>query len=175
MNVQELLIHFMQSLHDGYIAALDDLTDEQLNWRYNDEAVSPGFHAWHYIRTKDNIVNFVCQDRKPPVWLRKGLNESWNFPKVAQGTDMARDEAHELLIPSATQLIAYFNDVHDDVLGYLNASTDADLAETVRVVQFGHQAKSQQIMQTCIAHGNGHLGQILNTRTVMGHPARIDF
>ena len=175
MNVQELLIHFMQTLHDGYIAALDDLTDEQLNWRYNDEAVSPGFHAWHYIRTKDNIVNFVCQDRRPPVWLRQGLNESWNFPKVAQGTDMARDEAQELLIPSVTQLITYFNDVHDDVLGYLNASTDADLAETVRVVQFGHQPKSQQIMQTCIAHGNGHLGQILNTRTVMGHPARIDF
>jgi len=175
MNVQELLIHFMQTLHDGYIAALDDLSDEQLNWRYSDDAVSPGFHAWHYIRTKDNIVNFVCQDRKPPVWLRQGLNESWNFPKVAQGTDMARDEAQQLLIPSVPQLIAYFNDVHEDVLGYLNASTDADLAETVRVVQFGHQPKSQQIMQTCIAHGNGHLGQILNTRTVMGHPARIDF
>ena len=175
MTVQELLIHFMQALHNGYIAALDDLDDDQLNWRYDDNAVSPGFHAWHYIRTKDNIVNFVCQDRKPPVWLRQGLNESWSFPKVAQGTDMERSDAQGLRIPSTGALIGYFNDVHEDVMQYLNASTDADLAGTVRVVQFGHQAKSQQILQTCIAHGNGHLGQILNTRSVMGYPARIDF
>ncbi len=175
MNVQALLRHFMQTLHDGYLAALDDLTDEQLNWRYDDHAVSSGFHAWHYIRTKDNIINFVCQDRKPPVWLRQRLNESWNFPKVAQGTDMERGEAQALRIPSTDNLIGYGNDVHADVIGYLDACTDADLAETVRVVQFGHQAKSQQIMQTCIAHGNGHLGQILNIRSVMGQPARIDF
>ena len=175
MNVQQLLIHFMDSLHDGYIAALDDLDDDQLNWRYDDHSVSVGFHAWHYIRTKDNIVNFVCQDRKPPVWLRQGLNETWNFPRVAQGTDMERGEAQGLRIPSTADLIGYFNDVHEDVMGYLNTATDADLAETVRVVQFGHQAKSQQILQTCIAHGNGHLGQILNTRSVMGYPARIDF
>ena len=165
----------MASLHDGYIAALDDLDDDQLNWRYDDHSVSVGFHAWHYIRTKDNIVNFVCQDRKPPVWLRQGLNETWNFPRVAQGTDMERSEAQGLRIPSTADLIGYFNDVHEDVMGYLNTATDADLAETVRVVQFGHQAKSQQILQTCIAHGNGHLGQILNTRSVMGYPARIDF
>jgi len=175
MNVQQLLIHFMQTLHDGYIAALDDLDDDQLNWRYNDNAVSSGFHAWHYVRTKDHIINFVCQDRKPPVWLRQGLNESWDFPKVAQGTDMERSDAQGLRIPSTADLIGYFNNVHEDVMQYLNASTDADLAETVRVVQFGHQAKSQQILQTCIAHGNGHLGQILNIRSVMGHPARIDF
>lgn len=175
MTVQQLITHFMEALHQGYIAALDDLDDEQLNWRFDDQAVSPGFHAWHYVRTKDNIVNFVCQDRKPPVWLRQGLNDSWNFPKVAQGTDMERSDAHGLRIPSTADLVGYFINVHDDVMQYLNASTDADLAETVRVVQFGHQAKSQQIMQTCIAHGNGHLGQILNTRSVMGHPARIDF
>ena len=175
MNVQQLLVHFMAALHDGYIAALDDLDDDQLNWRYDDQAVSPGFHAWHYVRTKDNIINFVCQDRQPPVWLRQGLDEAWNFPRVAQGTDMERGEAQALRTPSTHDLIGYFNDVHEDVMRYLNASTDADLAETVRVVQFGHQAKSQQILQTCIAHGNGHLGQILNIRSVMGQPARIDF
>ncbi len=175
MQTVELIRHFMQALHEGYLAALDDLTDEQLNWRYDDNAVSAGFHAWHYVRTKDNIVNFVCQDRRPPVWLRQGLNESWNFPKVAQGTDMARGEAQALRIPSVDALVGYFNSVHDDVMAYLQSASDADLAETVRVVQFGHQAKSQQIIQTCIAHGNGHLGQILNMRSVMGYPARIDF
>lgn len=175
MNVQQLLIHFMDTLHHGYVAALDDLDDDQLNWRYDDRAVSVGFHAWHYVRTKDNIVNFVCQERKPPVWLRQGLDEAWNFPRVAQGTDMERSDAQALRIPSVSDLLGYFHDVHEDVTAYLRDSTDADLAETVRVVQFGHQAKSQQIMQTCIAHGNGHLGQILNTRSVMGFPARIDF
>ena len=175
MQVQELLVHFMEALQQGYLAALDDLSDDQLNWRYDDAAVSPGFHAWHYVRTKDNIINFVCQDRRPPVWLRQGVNEAWGFPKVAQGTDMARDDAHALRIPSTAALLGYFEDVHTDVMAYLHASSDADLAETVRVVQFGQQAKSQQILQTCIAHGNGHLGQILNIRSVMGHPARIDF
>ncbi len=174
MQPSELLIHFMDSVHNGYMASIDDLDDEQLHWQYSEGTVAPGFHAWHYFRTKDNIINFVCQDRRPPVWLRQGLDTAWGFPRVAQGTDMDRGEAQALRFPSCQALVQYGLDVHEDVMEWLRAVSDDELAATVRVVQFGHQAKSQQILQTCIAHGNGHLGQILALRSVMGFPARID-
>ena len=168
MQVSELLIHFMERVHHGYMGVLEDLSDEQLMWRHNDDTVSIGFNAWHYFRTKDNIVNFVCQDRKTPVWLRQGLNEAWGFPKVEQGTGMERETAQGLRIPSTAALLAYARDVHDDVMPYLQNATEEELASTVRVVQFGHRAKSEQILQTSIVHGNGHLGQIHLIRTLIG-------
>lgn len=168
MLVSQLIAHFMQTVHRGYEDALDDLDDDQLNWRHSDNLVAIGFHAWHYVRTKDNILNFVCQDRKQPVWLRQGLDQAWGFPKVAQGTDMDRGQAQALRIPSTADLLDYARDVHEDVMPYILAASEDELASTVRVVQFGHQAKSQQILQTCIVHGNGHLGQIHAIRSVMG-------
>ena len=169
MTPGALLAHFLETTHGGYMRALEDLDDEQVHWTAADvETVSIAFHAWHYFRTKDNIVNFVCQDRKPPVWLRQGLPELWGLPKVEQGTGMPGPDAAAIRVPSVPALIGYGKDVHEDVMAYIAAAGEDVLAAEVRVVQFGHQARSQQIMQTCIAHGNGHLGQIYAMRAFQG-------
>lgn len=168
MQPSELLTHFLETLHNAYVRCVAELTDEQLHWRHSDDTVSIAFHTWHYVRTKDNIINFVCQERKPPVWLRQGLDEAWGLPRVDQGTDMANEEALALRVPSVDALLQYASDVHDDVLPYVRDSGEDELASTVRVVQFGHLAKSQQIMQTCIAHGNTHLGSVITMRALMG-------
>ena len=168
MQPSELLTHFLETLHAAYAQCVGELTDEQLHWRHSEDTVSIAFHMWHYARTKDNIINFVCQERKRPVWLRQGLDEAWGLPRVDQGTDMANVEALALRVPGVEALLQYANDVHADVLPYVRDSGDAELASTVRVVQFGHLAKSQQIMQTCIAHGNTHLGSVITMRALMG-------
>ena len=169
MSPGELLAHFLETTQAGYAAALEDLTAEQLHWTPEGvRAVSIAFHAWHYFRTKDNIVNFVCQDRKAPVWLRQGLDEAWGLPKVEQGTGMAEGDAAAIRVPSVAALLGYGRDVHEDAMRYVRSAGEEALAAEVRVVQFGQQARSRQIMQTCIAHGNGHLGQIHAMRAFQG-------
>ena len=81
---------------------------------------------------------------------------------------MPDDQALQIRVPSVEALLQYAQDVHDDVIPYVRDSGEAELASTVRVVQFGHQAKSQQIMQTCIAHANTHLGMVVTMRALLG-------
>ena len=168
MLVGELLTHFLGTLHEAYVRCVGELDDEQLHWRHSDDTVSIAFHTWHYVRTKDNIINFVCQERKRPLWLRHGLDQAWGLPRVDQGTDMPNEQALQLRVPGVEALLQYAHDVHEDVIPYVRDSGEAELASTVRVVQFGHQAKSQQILQTCIAHGNTHLGNVITMRALMG-------
>ena len=61
MLVGELLTHFLGSLHQGFETCVRELDDEQIHWRHSDDTVSIAFHTWHAVRTKDNIINFVCQ------------------------------------------------------------------------------------------------------------------
>ena len=168
MLVGELLTHFLGSLHQGFETCLRELDDEQIHWRHSDDTVSIAFHTWHAVRTKDNIINFVCQDRKKPVWLRQGLDEAWGLPRVDQGTGMSDEQALQIRVPSVEALLQYAQDVHDDVIPYVRDSGEEELASTVRVVQFGHLEKSQQIMQTCIAHANTHLGMVVTMRALLG-------
>ena len=99
MQETAFLHHFVGKLHDDMAAAVGDLSDDQL-YHHPQGGVHAAFHAWHIIRTADNVFNFVCQDRNPPVWIRQNLHEAWGLPKAAQGTGMDLAEAQALRLPS---------------------------------------------------------------------------
>ena len=48
---------------------LEDLTYDQ--WHAVPDGVgnSIAFIAWHYLRTEDNIINWIIQNRRPTVWM----------------------------------------------------------------------------------------------------------
>ncbi|MBI3953072.1 MAG: DinB family protein [Chloroflexi bacterium] len=168
MDTNEYLTHFIGNLNRQYEEALADLTDAQLYFLPNDQCCHIAWHAWHWVRTQDNIVNFICQDRKPPVWTRQGLPEKWGLPKVAQGTGMERAEALALRLPGRDAFLQYLRDVWADAEPYLGKVSAAELQTLTRVNPFGERPKLQHIGQTIIAHGNGHLGQIIALRSVQG-------
>ena len=168
LTTRDFLILFIERLHTLYQSAIDSLTDEQLHFQLNDETCHIAFHAWHFLRTEDNVLNFICQNRKMPLWVRQELHTQWGLPKIDQGTGMARDQAHALRVPSAAALVQYGRDVEADVMPYLKALSEDALQRMVKLVPWGELPVLQQIGQTVISHGNGHLGQIYGMRAAQG-------
>lgn len=169
-GLNEYLAHFVGELNRRYAEALEELSAEQLYFRINDETNHIGFIAWHWLRTQDNILNFICQERKPTVWLRQDLNAKWGLPKAAQGTGMERREAHALEVPDAAALVDYARAVNADVQPYLQGVTGEDLERMLKVNPWGERPTLQHIGQTVIAHGSAHLGQIHMLRAAQTLP-----
>ena len=73
-------IEVIQEGLDGMHAMLDravpDMTAEQWNARPAGEGVSAFFSLWHYVRTEDNIVNWVVH-RRPTVWLERRVGPAF--------------------------------------------------------------------------------------------------
>jgi len=67
--VSELLKYLageIRGMHGLYDRVLVDLTDEQANKVPDGGHQNLAFSLWHYVRTEDNVVQFVIQ-RKPTV------------------------------------------------------------------------------------------------------------
>ena len=161
----DYLLHFVPDLNKQFNTILSDITDEQLHQIPKDGSNHIAFITWHWLRTEDNMFNFVLQNRKPPIWLRKKLYEQWSLPKIDQGTDMPIDEANALKVPSREALIQYSHDVLEDVLPYCESADINELSEPVTVKQWGERERMQHIGQTIIGHGYIHIGQIDRLRT----------
>ena len=72
MTVIELLGPHFERLHESLEDATKDLTPEQLHWRPSEGCNHIAFSLWHYVRTEDNLIRFILQDRRTPVWLEQG-------------------------------------------------------------------------------------------------------
>jgi hypothetical protein len=164
-------INFIKSglrrLHHDYDESIADLDEEQLNWRAGERGMPLSFILWHYVRTEDNIVNFVLQG-KPTQWLAGGWNERFGLPKAAQGTGMSPDEARALRIGPLKDWQAYQSSVWQATEAYLDTLDDAALAELSTVKPLGEMPKENAIGMMCLTHGFTHLGEIQHLRGLMG-------
>lgn len=175
-STQQFIAHYVRDLFTGphgLVAAISDLSVEQLNHRLHSGANSIGFDAWHVFRTADNVVHFVCY-RERPLWFKQGLDAAWGLPRNAQGTGMDPAEIHGFRFPEAALLAGYGRDVADAIVPRIEAMTDDFLAETTRVVPHGELTRLRALGTTILTHGHDHLGQIGLARTLLGKPS-LDF
>jgi hypothetical protein len=159
MTLTAYLQHFIGALHRDYEELLRSLSEEQLYFRPGPTTNHTAFTAWHWLRTEDNVVQYVLQ-RHPTVWLAEQLNEHWHLPKAAQGTGMPPDEAYALRVPSAGALLDYGRAVWAATDTYLNQVTPAELERVTVVQPLGEMSVLQALGQTLIAHWNQHLGEL---------------
>ncbi len=172
-TTQQFIAHYVRELFSGphgLVAAISDLSVEELNHRPHADANSIGFDAWHVFRTADNVIHFVFF-REQPVWLRQGLDAAWGLPRNAQGTGMDPAAVHGFRFPDPTLLARYGTDVAEAVVPRIEAMTDAFLAETTRVQPHGELTRLRAIGTTILTHGHEHLGQIGLARTLLGRPS----
>jgi len=127
-----------------------------------------GFIVWHYVRTEDNLVQFIFQNRKPTVWLQGGYDQAFGLPRTAQGTGMPPEEAAQLRLPLADQWMVYQRAVWQATDAWLASVTDTDLQRQVLLRPFGEISILRALRQTIIGHGYTHLGQVYHLRTVQG-------
>lgn len=157
----------LKQMHNTYNDAIGDLAPEQMHWRANDRGLPISFILWHYVRTEDNIIQFVLQ-RKPTVWLEGGWDQKFGLHRTAQGTGMSLEEAQNLRLSPKEDFEKYMRAVWQATDDYLAAADDEFLQQRTTVKPLGEMAIQNAIGNMCLTHGFTHLGEIAHLRGLQG-------
>ena len=170
MTAVELVHLELTRLHTMVDGLLNGLTAAQLH-------AVPGGHSkantiawglWHYVRTEDNVVRFVLQNRRSPVWTEGGYAEKLGLPPVAQGTGMSTAEAQALRISDVGVFREYMQQVWASTDAFVSSVDPASLEAVVTIKPLGDMPKIRALAQVCVAHGMLHVGEIELARTLVG-------
>lgn len=157
----------LRQLHNSYDDAVRDLTDEQFHWRANEFGVSAAFILWHFVRTEDNIIQYVLQG-KPTIWIEGGWDQKFGLHRTAQGTGMSLEDAQSLRITDMASFLEYMQAVWQATDTYLAGVTDEQLQEKTIVKPLGEMRVQDAIGNMCLTHGFTHLGEIAHIRGLLG-------
>jgi len=167
MSTAEFIRSSLRQQHNMLNDAIGDLTDEQLHWRANEKGLPASFILWHYVRTEDNIIQFVLQ-RKPTIWLEGGYPAKFDLPANAQGTGMSHEDAQNLRIAPKDAFYEYMQAVWKATDDFLASTDDAALQAMTTVKPLGEMPVQNAIGNMCLTHGFTHLGEIAHLRGLMG-------
>lgn len=157
----------LKQMHSMYNDAVTGLTADQMHWRANDKGQPISFVLWHYVRTEDNIIQFVLQ-HKPTVWLEGRWNEKLGLDRISQGTGMSLQDAQSLRLNPLADFEQYMQAVWQATDEYLSKADDAFLEQKTTVKPLGEMAIQNAIGNMCLTHGFTHLGEIAHLRGLQG-------
>lgn len=164
----EILRSGLTSMHALLDEAIGDMTLEQLNFRPGEGGLSPFFSLWHYVRTEDNIVNYIAQGR-PTVWLEGGYDQRFGLHRTSQGTGMSEDDAKAMTLNDLEGWREYQPRVWQATDGYLaEMSPDEFDTRTVTIKPLGEMSLWQGLNGVCLSHGYRHVGEIEYARGILG-------
>jgi hypothetical protein len=160
----------LKRLHAGLDKTLAELTPTQLHAvpAGHPKANTIAWGIWHYVRTEDNIVRWVIQDRRPPIWVEGGYAQRLGLPPTAQGTGMSTEEAQALRIKDVPVFQEYTAKVWASTEELFASASSALLEKTVTVKPLGEMSVIQCLGQVGLIHGTTHLGEIELARTLVG-------
>lgn len=165
---RELMRTGMKSMHGMLNKAVKEMTAEQLNFRPSEGGVSPFFSLWHYVRTEDNIVNYIAQGR-PTVWLDGGYDVALGLHRTSQGTGMTEAQANAVQITDTAVWNEYQRKVWAATDDYLQRVDPTELEErTVVIKPTPDQTLWQALWSLGLTHGYRHIGEIEYARGVQG-------
>ena len=170
MNLIDFYRFEQQRLHALLREALRDLTPEEWNFVAEGTGNSIAFLIWHCVRTEDNILRFILQER-PTIWQEGNWHERLGLPPRVQGTGMATGDARSLQIANPALFIQYTEQVWQEYADYLNSIDDGGAALSERIVTVkpvGELPAIQAIGQICISHLFMHYGEIALLRGLQG-------
>jgi hypothetical protein len=168
MTAAELVHMEMKRVHAALDGALQGLTPEQQHTAVHPRANTLAWVVWHVVRTEDNVVRFVVQNRRPPVWTEGGYAEKLGLPPIAQGTGMSTAEAHALRINDVELFSGYMRKVWASTDDLFASAEPALFDKTVMVRPLGEMTVLRALTQVCVSHSMTHIGEIELLRTLLG-------
>jgi hypothetical protein len=159
-------------LHRMLDKDLAELSPEQLHAipAGNAKANHIAWNLWHVARTEDNVVRFVLQNRRPPVWVEGGYAEKLALPPVTNGTGQSTAEAQALRLNDLKLFAEYTQKVWASTDEFLSRTSAEDLDRTVTVKPLGDMPGIRALGQICVTHAFTHVGEIDLARTLLGMP-----
>lgn len=175
MTAVEYIRAELRRLHGMLDKALEGISDAQLHAvpADHDKVNTIAWNLFHVVRTEDNIVRFVLQDRRSPVWLEGGYAARLGLPPVAQGTGMSTEEAHALRIKDLGVWKEYQQNVWASTEDLFDTAPAGFWDRVVNVKFVGELPAWRALGQICLAHGLMHAGQLETARTLVGAPPVI--
>jgi hypothetical protein len=170
MTALELVRIELGRLHASYEKLIEGLAPEQLHQvpAGHPKANHIAWGVWHYVRTEDNVVRYILQNRRPIVWAEGGYAEKLGLPPVAQGTGMTTAEAQALRIKDLGLFREYMSRVWASTDEYLAKVDPAALDTVVTIKPLGDMPAIRALAQVCVSHGFTHAGEIELARTLVG-------
>src|SRR5215831_5225640 len=170
MTTLELITIELTRLHKALDKSLEGLTPEQLHQvpAGHPSANTIAWGLWHYVRTEDNVVRYILQNRRPIVWAEGGYAEKLGLPPVAQGTGMSAQEAQALRIKDLGLFRDYVRKVWASTDEYLTKVDPATLDGNVTIKPLGDMPAIRALAQVCVSHGFTHVGEIELAKTLVG-------
>ncbi|HZP58084.1 MAG TPA: DinB family protein [Dehalococcoidia bacterium] len=149
----------LRGLHGLYERVMTGLDEAQVNHVPEGGNQNIAFCLWHYVRTEDNIVQFVIQ-RKPTVWIEDGWDAKFGLDSKAQGTGFSDDDARNFRIRGLDDFLQYMRDVFRRTEDYVAALDEGEAERRITVKPVGEMSIQQCISGMCLTHGYRHLGEI---------------
>jgi hypothetical protein len=170
MTAVEFVAAELRRLHTMLDRTLAQLTPDELHAIPGGQprANHIAWNLWHVARTEDNVVRFVLQNRRSPVWVEGGYAEKLGLPPVAQGTGMPTHEAQALRIKDLKLFSGYVAQVWESTEDFLGWTAPADLDRIVTVKPLGDMPGVRALGQVCVSHAFTHVGEIDLLRTLLG-------
>jgi hypothetical protein len=169
LTAADFILAQLKRLHAGLDTSLAELTPAQLHTvpAGHPKANTIGWGIWHYVRTEDNIVRWVIQDRRPPIWTEGGYGQRLGLPPAAQGTGMSAEEAQALRITDIPLFQDYTRKVWAGTEELFAGATPDLFEKMVMVKPLGEMSVIQCLGQVGLTHGMTHLGEIELARTLV--------
>lgn len=170
MTAADLVRAELARLHTMLDKDLAELTPEQLHTIPSGHAKANhiAWNLWHVARTEDNVVRFVLQNRRPPVWVEGGYAEKLGLPPVTNGTGQSTEEAQAMRIRDVKLFGEYAQKVWASTDDFLSRTSAEDLDRTVTVKPLGDMPGIRALGQICVSHAFSHVGEIDLARTLLG-------
>jgi len=165
----------LTQLHVNMAKQLEGITTEQLHAipGNNPKANTIAWGIWHYVRTEDNVVRYILQNKKTPQWIEGGYAEKLGLPPTAQGTGMSTAEAQALRIKDIPLFKEYMQKVWAETAALLARNDEALLDRTVTIRPVGEMHAMRALGHVCLTHGMQHFGEIELARTLVGAGAVV--
>ena len=165
---QDLLRTSLRSMHALLDKAVEGMTAAHFNFHPQEGGVSAFFSLWHYVRTEDNIINFVTQGR-PTVWLDGGWDQRFGLHRTSQGTGMTDEQARAVQIHDVPAWMEYQKAVWTATDDYLGGMSPEEFdTRRVTIKPLGEMSLWDGIYGICLSHGYRHVGEIEYVRGVQG-------
>lgn len=173
MTALEFIQGGLKQLHGNLDKQLENITPDQLHAvpAGNPKANTIAWGLWHYARTEDNVVQYILQNKKPPIWVEGGYAAKTGLPETAQGTGMSTAEAQALRIKDLGAFKEYMSKVWASTEALIAKNDPALLDRNVTVRPLGEMPAMRALGMVCLTHGMTHFGEIELARTLLGAAA----
>jgi hypothetical protein len=170
MTAVEFIHAELKRLHGLLDRTTTDISEEQLHQvpAGHPAANTIAWGLFHVVRTEDNVVRFVLQNRRSPVWTEGGYAERLGLPPVAQGTGMSAADAQALRIKDLALFREYMQRVWASTDELFVSAAPGFFDRVVTIKPIGDMPALMAVGQICLSHGLMHAGQMELARTLVG-------